>query len=177
MHARVRALVALLASTLCFSPVPTAAQTDTDSSSGPYITAEQARDAFITAGYATDPIIDWAWRTPSLEPVLRTFEVHDRPTQRAVMVLVFPSVEAAGVLRGELDTEQRSDRQDPVLLAGYGPSTWRGNVAMVEGTEPDLAMVAQPQADQDEDPSTRPDPQSPVDPDFQQALNSSDINL
>jgi hypothetical protein len=40
-----------------------AAQTQTGSPSGPLVSAQQARDAFTTAGYAADPIIDWAWRT------------------------------------------------------------------------------------------------------------------
>jgi hypothetical protein len=180
VNACVRSFVAIVLSAFCVSPVATRAQTQTDSSAGPLITAEQIRAAFTSAGYATDAIIDWAWETPLQRAMLRTFEVHDRATQRVVMVLVFPSVEAASVIRTELATDQGSDRLDPVLVAGYGPGVWRGNVAIVEANEPDLSQVAQPRAEQDDDASTSPDlqkSQRPVDPDFQQALNNSDINL
>jgi hypothetical protein len=130
-----------------------------------------------------DPIIDWAWRTPSAQTFLRTFEVHDGIDQRVVMVLVFPSREAAGFLRGVLQQEE-NERPDPRLVAGYGPSVWRGNVALVESTEPIRARVGQLQSDQHngmyEDPSASPDSLEPgiaVDLDFQQALNGSDVNI
>jgi hypothetical protein len=164
--------------------MPAAAQTQTDSASGPFITAEQARDAFMNAGYKADPIIDRAGRTPSLQTLLRTFDVHDPANRRMVMVLVFPSVEAAGLFRTTLAMDGETNRPDPLLVTGYGPSLWRGNVAMVESTESNLARVAQLQAGQDTgiyaDPSGGPDPRAPdiqVDLDFQQALNSSDVNM
>jgi hypothetical protein len=58
------------------------------------------------------------------------------------------------------------------------------NVAMVESTEPTVARVAQSQSDQSngtcEDSCTSPDALEtafPVDLDYQQALNNSDVNI
>jgi hypothetical protein len=174
----------LVVSTLCVAPVSTAAQTQTDSTLGPFITAEQARDAFTTAGYMADPIVDWEWRTPAVHTLVRTFEVHDGTTERVLMVLVFPSVEATGYVRGTLAVHGGPERSDPLLVASYGPSAWKGNVALVESTEPILARAAQLQSAQKngmfEDPSASPDfpqPDIPVDLDFQQALNNSEVNL
>jgi hypothetical protein len=184
MNACIRSLLVVLASTLCTWPLPAGAQTQADPSSGPFITAEQAHDAFTAAGYAADPIIDWAWRTPSQHTLLRTFEVRDSANQRLVMVLVFPSFEAVGFVRNTVAVHRQAEEPDQPLVAGYGPSVWRGNVAMVESTQSTLARVAELEADQDtsffEDPSADADARAPdiqVDLDFQQALNNSDVNL
>jgi len=59
------------------------------------------------ASYVADLIIDRAWRTPFLRQLLRTFDVHDPANPRMVTVLVFPSVEAAGLFRGTLAMKRR----------------------------------------------------------------------
>ena len=104
MNACIRWFVAVLVSTLCVSPVPTAAQTQTNPSSGPRITAEQARDAFTTAGFTADPIIDWAWRTRSTSAFLRTFDVYE--------------------LRQQLERACSVSRTS-LLLASAGYARWR----------------------------------------------------
>jgi hypothetical protein len=58
MDACIRWLVAVLVITLCARPKAAEAQTQTDSTPCPFIAAEQARDAFTTAGYMADPIAE-----------------------------------------------------------------------------------------------------------------------
>jgi hypothetical protein len=115
---------------------------------------------------------------------MRTFVVHDASSQRILMVLVFPSVQDAGLFRAMVATHQESTGSDPPIVPGYGPSVWSGNIALIESSESNLAQVVQLQADQDNgvyhDPSATPDPRTPditVDLDFQQALRTGVVNL
>jgi hypothetical protein len=66
--------------------------------------------------------------------------------QRLVMVLVFPSFEAASFVRNTIAMHGPAEDPDQHLVAGYGPSVWTGNVAMVESTQSTLARVAQDSA-------------------------------
>jgi hypothetical protein len=107
-------------------PAGTWAQADTGNSA--VLTAEQARAAFTTSGFSADPIINWGWTAPSV----RTFVVHDAASDRVLTVLVFQTSADAGLVRGSMALHQRLTSGDPYVLAGYGPSVWSGNVAMVE---------------------------------------------
>jgi hypothetical protein len=84
------------------------------------------------------------------------------------------------VFRGAMALHAESATSNPYVLAGYGPSVWNGNVAIMQSTESQLERVAQLQADQDngmtDDPSMLLDARAPdirVDADFQLALLDS----
>ena len=173
-----RWLSAVALGTVCLCPGVVAAQTQT--SSDPVTTPEQAQAAFTSTGYQVDPIQTWGWTTPSV----RSFEVHDPATQRVLMVLVFPTAGDAALLRGEMALHQESATSNPYLVSGYGPSMWSGNIAMMESNESHLERVAQLQADQNngvyDSPEAVLDARAPnitVDVDFQRALQISGMNL
>jgi hypothetical protein len=156
------------------------AQSQVDPANLPLVTAEQARDAFAQQGFQTSAIVAWGWAAPTL----RTFEVRDSASPRVVMVLVFASSQDAGLFRGQMARHAESTTANPYLIAGYGPSMWRGNVALVQSTESQLQLVDRLQADQDngtyDDPGVVLDARAPamaVDPDFQEALTNSIVNL
>ncbi|HEX8969036.1 MAG TPA: hypothetical protein VF937_14215, partial [Chloroflexota bacterium] len=137
--------------------------------------------AFTSAGYVADQPQSWDWTSP---PVT-SFQVHDTASGRVVMVLVYPDVAAAQTeLRQAASHDQVGAGSGPHLIPGYGPSVWNANVAMVEATESQLARLYQAQADRDNgvyvDLALNPDPNEStlaVDFDFQQALDSSAVNL
>ena len=175
-------LAAMLMATL-FAVLPlaqTSAQTQADPADAPVLTAEHARDAFARDGFEVDAITNWGWSVPTL----RTFKVRETASERVLMVLVFPTSQDAGLLRGQLALHEESTTPDPYVVAGYGPGVWSGNVALVQSTESQLALVAQLQADQDDGQSPDPAvveaaraPDIAVDVDFQEALTKSVTNL
>jgi hypothetical protein len=173
-------LIAVLLAAICLSPAAASAQTQNDPSAVLPLTAEQARAAFMDKGFAADSVVDWGWTIPSL----RSFVVHDVPTQRVLMVMVFPSSQEAGVFKGRLVLQQASAASNPYVLAGYGRGVWNGNVVIMQSTESQLERVAQLQADQDNgingDPNLVLDARAPeiaVDLDFQLALLDSVVNV
>jgi hypothetical protein len=152
------------------------------------LTVEQARTAFTSAGYQVDRAYTWDWTSP---PVT-SFRVQDPSTSRILMVLVYPSGEAALTSRLQATNREQALQPDaagaldvgPHLVVGYGNSTWNSNVALVQTTEAQLDRMFQAQADRDNGVSVNPavadDPGLPnlaVDLDFQQALQSGAVNL
>jgi hypothetical protein len=111
--------------------------------------AERVRAELQNAGYVADQPMHWS------SSGLTTFFVQDpaeraSPNPRVVMVLVYPDVAAAEAahLQAHADAEAAqartlpySDNFGPLMIPGYGPSAWRGNVAMVESTFADLARM------------------------------------
>src|SRR5205085_12138891 len=91
------------------------------------------------AGYQVDPAYEWEWTSP---PVT-SFQVHDPVGDRIVMVLVYPSNSAAALAR------QDASAQREHLVIGYGPSSWNGNVALVQSSPWQLERAYQAQADRD----------------------------
>jgi len=150
-------------------------------------TVEQARQAFSDAGYTVDQAHTWDWTSPPFA----TFQVKDSSRDRVLVVLVYPSVGAAQVARlqaasNEQPSAARPSGGDvgPHMVIGYGPSTWSGNVAMVQTTGSQLLQLYQIQIDQSNDFYVNPDlarassqPQIAVDVDFQQALQNGLVNL
>jgi hypothetical protein len=143
-------------------------------------TVEQARGAFARAGYQVDAAHTWDWMAPSFS----SFQVRDTANDRVLMVLVYPSADAAQAARLEaaaheqmLNVESPERDAAPRLVTGYGPSTWIGNVALVETTGYQLDRIYKAQVDRDAglyvDPQLMQSPigaDVAVDPDFQQAL-------
>jgi len=155
---------------------------------GPLMTVDQVRSAFNAAGYRVDQANTWDWTRP---PVT-SFEVHGLNDGRVLMVLVYPSTTAANdaLLQAESHEQALNAGQastggsGPHLVAGFGESSWSGNVALVETTESQLDRMYQAQMDRDngilgnevvlDDPAA---PNIAVDLDFLQALQSSAANL
>ena len=178
MHRSTRSLLASLAAAACLWPVAAHAQT-----SAPAVQVEQVRAAFSNAGYQVDTALDWSW----MSPPVTSFRVHDAAHDRVLMVLVYPSDTAA--LAGRLEAEAHeqalntgqpvASTDGPHMVIGFGPSTWRGKLALVQSSESELSRVYRAQNDQ-----MVPDPvvdSAPtallVDLDFLQALDNSAVNL
>ena len=110
------------------------------------LTAEQVRNEFLSQGYLADAPITW-WTNN-----LTTFSVSDRTQQasrtgRVLMVLVYPDAataqaetDKARALELAANPELAVVAGGPHLVPGYGPSILRGNVALVESTQHELAQ-------------------------------------
>ncbi len=121
-----------IAATTPFS-VPASAQ-----SIEPSRTTDAVRDDFIAAGYDASPATMW-WTNR-----VTTFSARDASRDQILMVLVFPSLEAAQSERLQAaanDGDGNVANQHPLLVPGYGPSEWRGNVAIVQSSQSALARL------------------------------------
>ena len=152
--------LAMALSALCFWPVGAAAQSISTSAS-----VDQVRAAFVTRGYQVDLPLKWEWTSP---PVT-TFRVTDQTRDRLLVVLVYPGADAA---------QSAARREGARLVLGFGPSTWRGNVALVQTSPADLnrAYRAQNALDDGMDGDRLVDPPligTRVDFDFLEALDTS----
>jgi hypothetical protein len=141
---------------------------------------EQARAAFAGAGDQVDAAHTWDWMAPSFS----SFQVRDTASDRVLMVLVYPGADAAQAARLEAAAHEQAlnagipvSDAAPHLVTGYGPSTWMGNVALVETTGSQLDRLYKAQLDRDTglsvDPQLTQDPIDAgvaVDIDFQEAL-------
>jgi hypothetical protein len=149
---------------------------------------EQARQAFNAAGYVVEQVQAWDWAWPPVS----SFQVIDPARDRILMVLVYPSAVAASAALLEGQTHDQAlnagvpvgGNSGPHLVLGYGPSTWDGNVALVETSGVHLAQMYKSQVDQDNGLQMSPgaalgfaETQAEVHADFQQALRSSVANL
>jgi len=99
--------------------------------SGLLLSADQVRGEFAGLGFEVAEAVHWTWSTPGLT----TFRVRDASTQRLLMVLVYPDQATADTARVELE------RRAAPLVDGYGPSTWRANVAVVQASEVELRRI------------------------------------
>jgi hypothetical protein len=157
------------------------------------ITVDEARQAFLAQGYQLDTPMTW-WTNNHVT----TFTVSDRSGQRSgtgrvLMVLVYPDTATA---RDEIVRAQAGETSDttqfltaataPHLIPGYGPGVLRGNVALVESTQLELAERYAAQLDRDNLPSSgtsepmevTPGPAAySVDDDFLNALDNGIVNL
>jgi hypothetical protein len=181
MYRSIRFLAMSLVAAACLWPVAAGAQS-TDSSQ-----LEQVRSAFVSAGYQVEEPLTWDW----MRPPVSSFRVLDPSHDRVLMVLVYPSSTAA--IAGRLQAQAHDDALSggrpiidsgvgPHLVLGYGPSTWRGNVALVQSTETELARIYRAQTDRDNGVDRDPLGESAplalaVDLDFLQALDASVVNL
>jgi hypothetical protein len=88
-------------------------------------TAEQARAAFVRAGYEVDPSAEWSW----LSPPITTFRVHDSSRDRVLLVEVYPDAQQAqiGLRRSH-------------ALEAYSATTWIHNLTISEATEGEYAQ-------------------------------------
>lgn len=117
--------IAVVSIVACFWPTVAGAQ-----SLSPGATVEALRTQFASQGYRVSAPTTW-WTTDHLT----TFTVADE-RDRAVMVFVYPDVATAQAAR--VEAQAREAVESPHLVDGYGPSTWRGNVALVQATRQEL---------------------------------------
>lgn len=183
MKHSIRSLAASLAATVCLWPLAASAQPQVVPPTTSGMSVEQVRDSFSSAGFQVDTPLTWEWTSPPLS----SMQVHDPAHDRVLLALVYPDAVAADLGRRQAqaaDTAQNSSGLGPHLVPGYGHSVWRGNVALVQTTESQLARMFQIQNDRDNgmdvqrDLVQEPDlPGYAVDLDFQQALDNSAVNL
>jgi len=160
------------------SPGRAAAQTPPE----PPLSVAQVQAAYGAAGYNVDQAYAWDWTRP---PVT-SFQVHGQTDGRVLMVLVYASNTAAEGARLQAETHEQAfgigqGGAGPHMVLGYGPSLWRGNVALVQSTDAQLMRVSESRGTGMpgdkvflEDPSL---PNIAVDLDFQEALQSGAVNL
>jgi hypothetical protein len=149
-------LTALALGTLLAAPVAAA----------PYVmTSVQVRDQFLQCGYEVG--------NPGTPPTSRYLVVRDPGVSevrgadyRIVMAIVYPSEAAARAQheRAHRQAEERlgvrwpfSDNQGPQLLAGYGASVWRANVALVQSSRRTLDSMYSWDVQTDETRLARPE--------------------
>ena len=177
-----RSILGVLALAASLLPLAGIAHAQADPATASVMSVDQARAAFSTAGYAVGQPHMWDWT----QPPVTTFEIQDQARDRVVMVLVYPSDSAAqlGRLQAEAHEEGLASGA-PHLVTGYGPSTWSGNVALVQTTPTQLQQAYRAQTDRDngvydEADRVQGDPNRPamaVDLDFQQALQNGAVNF
>jgi len=182
-----RLVAASLAAAVCLWPMVGWAQ-DAQPPSGSALTVEQAVDAFTGGGYQIDQPLSWDW----MSPPVTTFQVSDTAKGRVLMVLVYPTAEAAEIGRSQALAHEAElypasgalRGYGPHLVDGYGQSMWRGNVALVQTSQAALNHGLRVQNDResnlyvgtiDVDQSDIA-PSVAVDLDFQQALQVA-VNL
>jgi hypothetical protein len=108
------------------------------------------------------------------------------------MVLVYPDLATAQAERSLARAHQASDSTyasmsdiGPRVVPGYGPSTWLGNIALVESTLGQLGQLYSAQHTQDDPGAISADLEQPtpelvmhaVDLDFLAALDNGTVNL
>jgi hypothetical protein len=114
-----------------FSPLAARAQT----ARADGFTAEQLRAQYVAHGYQADAPVTW-W----IPNHVTSFRVSDLATGRVVMILVYRDVATADLDRSKAEAhDDATAGNGPHLIPGYGYSTWRENVALVESTTDDLA--------------------------------------
>jgi hypothetical protein len=108
------------------------------------LTPDQVRAEFLRQGYRADAPTTW-WTNQ-----VTTFTVVDpaeqaSPSARIVMVLVYPDAATAQAERSRAQGREAADLlgrftgdRGPHLVPGYGMSTWRQNVALVQSTRREL---------------------------------------
>ena len=169
MSRSVRSLAASIGMALCLWPVGAGAQTTAPVAEAE-MSAAQARDVFVDAGFQVDQPLTWDW----LKPPVSSFRVYDPATGRVVTVLVYPSADAAA------DARLQADASGASLVAGFGSGVWHGNVVLVQSTQAELDRDARLQAARDDGQYTEPIPAQTsyaVDLDFLQALTRGAVNL
>lgn len=128
MQCSTRVLIAVLVAATMW-PTVTSAQMVESEIQTPF----EVREQFVAAGYLVDRETTW-WNTG-----VTTFTVRDAsPTDRVLMVLVYPDTASA-----ELDRSGGAP-----LVPGYGKGEWHGNVALVQGSQRELAKYLPDQAGQ-----------------------------
>jgi hypothetical protein len=170
MHISIRSVVAGLLLMQSLAPLTAAAQSAEPSPSSSMI-IEQSRSALVGAGFLLEPTLTWDWTSPPVS----TFRAHDVARGRIALVLIYPSADAAALARAHGTTP----------VDGYGPSSWNGNVAVVQTSQAELDRIARIQTDCDNgvlspDQDLLREPDSPtlaVDFDLLQALFSGAANL
>ena len=182
MHRVLHLTTGVLLALACAWPAMSNAQS-VDSS----VQLEQVRTAFVAAGYQVENPLIWEW----MQPPVSTFRVHDTAQDRVLLVLVYPSARAAvdARLQAEVNDQMRqagrpvtSGGEGPHLVAGCGPSSWLGNVALVQTTEGELTRTFRAVHAVDDPMDATPVVALPlanvaVDFDFVQALVTSVANL
>lgn len=182
MKSTMRLLVTSLAATALLSPAATV-QAQVEPLSNSSLSVDQLRSSFTAAGFQTEPTQNWDWMSPPVS----TFRVRDALTGRVVTALVYASPGAAEKARVQAEARQPSaaptSLSGPQLIAGFGPSSWRANLALVQTTTAELERIAQAQSDCDSGVSTETAwatesaPTHAVDRDFEAALDTRAVAL
>lgn len=183
MKDSIRALAIGLAASVCLWPGAASAQVQPAPFTTTASSVEQVRDSFSSAGFQVDATLTWDWTAPPVSSI----QIHDPAGGRVLLALVYPDAAAADLGRRQaLANEPQTPPAGlgPHLVAGYGQSIWRGNVALVQTTQSELRRAFQIQNERDNAMSVTavlaPEPEPAnyaVDLDFLRALDNSAVNL
>jgi hypothetical protein len=130
-HARrtihpLRALASALLAGLLVAPGTVAAQE---------LTPDQLAVAFSRAGFEVEAPITWTWLSPSHT----TLRVRDHAAERVLLVIVYGDAATAAAEQRRAGAQVDGDAANgPRLVPGYGPSSWRQNIALVQARQRDL---------------------------------------
>jgi len=179
-RARIRSAVVSAATAACVWAFPAVGSAQ-EAPSPASIDVNRARNAFASGGYQVGEAHTWTWT----QPPFSSFRVEDATTGRVLMVVVYPSAQAADTARNAAEPRQAQDNSGsigPYLVTGFGPSVWNGNVAIVQSSNSLLQRLYQAQVDRDnavlEDTPEATDyarPAVTVDLDFRQALQDAGV--
>ena len=93
-------------------------------------TPDQVQAQYVAQGFQVDAPVTW-WTSNHVT----TFRVSDPSSSRVIMVMVYPDTATAEAERSAAQPRDTSAAGNgPHLIPGYGYSTWRQNVALVEST-------------------------------------------
>jgi hypothetical protein len=137
---------------------------------------DQARLAYSASGYQVSESHAWNW----MQPPFASFRVTDPETGRVLTVVIYASTDDADTARVEARGTQRQGSvgvDGPLLVWGFGPSVWNGNVALVQSTESRLYRFASNGGMYDAAGSRFEPVTDTVDLDFQRALTHGVVNL
>jgi hypothetical protein len=154
----------LLAAVLAVWPLVAHAE----SGPSPGHSADQVWTAFIQHGYAVEEPLVWDWLTPPVTTfhVRRGVSSGSHVADRVLLVHVYADAEAARLAERQAESINSATQPEhlaytenygPRLVAEYGASVWRSNVALVESTRSEhdtagsqrglAAMLGQPLPD------------------------------
>jgi hypothetical protein len=114
-------------------------------SSHPTLAPETARELFVAHGYAVGELQAWS---DGVSAFAVSDGAHDRAGWPTLRVLVFADAASATAYREarpDFSSAEVAVDRGPRLLAGYGGSAWRGNLAMMQVTDDPAAFQAEPE--------------------------------
>ena len=133
------------------------------STEGPILTPEQVRAEYLQHGFRASEPLTW-WTDGSTTFTVEDSTERGSPSGRILLVIVYP----------DAATAEAGRRDGAHLVPGYGPSIFRGNVALVQTTRAEQARRYAAEVARDDPtsagigaaPEPLAEPSSPVGLDF-----------
>jgi hypothetical protein len=106
---------------------------------------ETARELFVAHGYAVGDLQAWSDGVTAFSVSDGAYERSSWPTLRVLIFDDAASATAYREARPDFSPGEVAVGRGPRLLAGYGGSAWRGNVALMQVTDDPAAFQAEPE--------------------------------